>query len=95
MKTLSLDEALSRLNDWKGIPERLAIEKQFVFADFNQAFSFMTGAALKAEQMDHHPEWENVYNRVIVTLTTHDAGGLTDKDISLAAFMDELADRFR
>ena len=70
---------------------RDAIYRSFKFADFTAAFGFMTQAALVAEKMDHHPEWFNVYARVDVTLSTHDAGGLTDKDIKLAAAMDAIA----
>jgi 4a-hydroxytetrahydrobiopterin dehydratase len=70
-----------------------AIHKAYKFADFKTAFAFMSGAALKAEQMDHHPEWFNVYNKVEVTLTTHDADGVTQKDLELAGFMDQLAAR--
>tara|TARA_B100000676_G_scaffold81159_1_gene81158 strand:- start:191 stop:433 length:243 start_codon:yes stop_codon:yes gene_type:complete len=69
-----------------------ALEKTFVFGDFVQAFGFMTRAAMVAEKMDHHPEWTNVYNRVVVRLTTHDAGNtVTDRDRALAAEMDRLA----
>ncbi len=71
--------------------DRDAIEKTFKFADFKTAFGFMSSCALKAEQMDHHPEWFNVYNRVEVTLTTHDADGVTALDVELAGFMDTLA----
>ena len=67
---------------------REAVEKSFKFSDFKQAFSFMTMIALKAEQMDHHPEWENVYNKVKITLTTHDAGGLSKLDYDLAIYID-------
>ncbi len=70
---------------------RDAITRKFVFKDFNQAFGFMTRAALTAEKMDHHPEWFNVYKTVEVTLSTHDAGGLTEKDIALAKAMDSFA----
>ena len=70
---------------------RAAITKSFKFADFSAAFGFMVRAALKAEQLDHHPEWFNVYNRVDVTLSTHDAGGLTPLDITLAAAMNTIA----
>ncbi len=82
--------ALAGLAGWTEVDGRDAIEKTFQFANFNQAFGFMSRAALKAEKMDHHPEWFNVYNRVEVTLATHDAGGVTQKDIDLAAFMDGL-----
>ena len=66
------------------------IEKKYSFQDFNAAFGFMSRVAIKAEKMDHHPEWFNVYNRVEVTLSTHDAGGVTQLDIELAKFMDEI-----
>ncbi|MGJ3230709.1 MAG: 4a-hydroxytetrahydrobiopterin dehydratase [Oceanicaulis sp.] len=71
--------------------ERDAVRKVFKFSDFKTAFGFMTTVALKAEQMDHHPEWFNVYNTVDVTLSTHDAGGVTEKDLELARFMDDTA----
>ena len=80
--------ALDALIDWSEVEGRDAIEKTFKFADFNEAFSFMTRMALEAEKADHHPEWFNVYNRVDVTLATHDAGGVTEKDIALASKMD-------
>jgi len=83
--------ALARLTGWSETAGRDAITKKFVFRDFNQAFGFMTRAALVAEKMDHHPEWFNVYNRVEVTLATHDAGGVTEKDIALAKAMDSYA----
>jgi 4a-hydroxytetrahydrobiopterin dehydratase len=83
--------ALGRLKGWSEVNGRDAIAKKFVFADFNQAFGFMTRAALVAEKLDHHPEWFNVYKTVDVTLSTHDAGGLTDLDIKLAEMMDKLA----
>jgi 4a-hydroxytetrahydrobiopterin dehydratase len=83
--------ALARLKGWSEVTGRDAITKKFVFADFNQAFGFMTRAALVAEKMDHHPEWFNVYKTVEVTLSTHDAGGLTERDIKLAETMDKLA----
>jgi len=67
---------------------REAVEKLYKFSDFKQAFSFMTLIALKAEQMNHHPEWENVYNKVKITLTTHDAGGLSKLDYDLAIYID-------
>lgn len=82
------DAAILKLNGWELVEGREAIAKTFTFADFNAAFGFMTRAALKAEAMDHHPEWFNVWNKVDVTLSTHDAGGLTELDMELAAFMD-------
>ena len=83
--------ALSHLRGWSEAGGRDAISKKFVFADFNQAFGFMTRAALIAEKLDHHPEWFNVYKTVDVTLSTHDAGGVTELDIKLAEAMDKLA----
>ena len=82
---------LAELPQWKEVPGRDAISRSFVFADFNQAFGFMTRAALAAEKMDHHPEWFNVYKTVEVTLSTHDAGGVTEKDIALAKAMESYA----
>jgi 4a-hydroxytetrahydrobiopterin dehydratase len=84
-------DALARLEGWSEVAGRDAITKKFVFADFNEAFGFMTRVALVAEKLDHHPEWFNVYKTVDVTLSTHDAGGLTERDIKLAAAMDKLA----
>jgi 4a-hydroxytetrahydrobiopterin dehydratase len=83
--------ALSRLKGWSEVSGRDAISKKFVFADFNQAFGFMTRAALAAEKLDHHPEWFNVYKTVEVTLSTHDAGGVTELDVKLAEMMDKFA----
>jgi 4a-hydroxytetrahydrobiopterin dehydratase len=83
--------ALASLSGWSEAPGRDAISKSFRFADFNAAFGFMSRVALRAEAMDHHPEWFNVYNRIDVILTTHDAGGVTDKDVELANFMDQAA----
>lgn len=83
--------ALARLKGWSEVSGRDAIAKKFVFADFNAAFGFMTRAALIAEKLDHHPEWFNVYKTVTVTLSTHDAGGVTELDIRLAEAMDRLA----
>jgi 4a-hydroxytetrahydrobiopterin dehydratase len=82
---------LMNLAGWDEVAGRDAIKKIFTFKDFNEAFGFMSRVALKADQMDHHPEWFNVYNRVEVTLSTHDADGLTERDIKLAKFMDEAA----
>lgn len=84
-------KALADLPDWEPLADRDGIRKVFQFADFNEAFGFMTRAALVAETMDHHPEWFNVYNKVDVTLTTHDAGGLSAKDIALAKKMEKMA----
>ena len=83
--------ALAELSGWKEVEGRDAIQKSFQFADFNAAFGFMTRVALKADQMDHHPEWFNVYNRVDITLSTHDAGGLSERDITLAKAIDGYA----
>lgn len=73
---------------WTRVSDRDAIYKSFKFRDFNEAFGFMTRAALIAEKMDHHPEWANVYNKVEVTLTTHSSGGVTQKDLTLANALD-------
>ena len=83
--------ALSELAGWQEASGRDALSKTFKFTDFNEAFGWMTRVALVAEQMNHHPEWFNVWNRVDVTLATHDAGGLTERDIKLAKAMDRLA----
>lgn len=92
MTKIGANVALDRLTGWAAPSgERDAIEKTYKFADFKTAWGFMSSVALKAEQMDHHPEWFNVYNRVEVTLTTHDANGVTEKDVELAGFMDTLA----
>lgn len=84
--------ALAQLRGWSLAKDREAIQKLFKFKDFNAAFGFMARAALVAERMDHHPEWCNVYNRIDVTLSTHDVGGLTRLDIELAAAMDAIAE---
>jgi 4a-hydroxytetrahydrobiopterin dehydratase len=84
--------AIARLEGWRATDGHDAIRKEFRFKDFNAAFSFMTRVALYAEKQDHHPEWSNVYNRVDVTLSTHDSGGVTDKDVALAHFMDQAAE---
>ncbi len=84
--------AITQLNGWSVAPDANdAIAKTFKFADFNEAFGFMTRVALMADKLDHHPEWFNVYNRVEVLLTTHDADGVTDLDVTLAKFMDSIA----
>ena len=85
-------EALKRLPLWRAVEgERDAIQRTYRFSDFTAAFGFMTRIALMAEKMDHHPEWFNVYNRVDVTLTTHDADGVTEFDVTLAKLMDMAA----
>ena len=83
--------ALGKLSGWSEVAGRDAIAKKFVFKDFNEAFGFMTRAALVAEKLDHHPEWFNVYKTVEVTLSTHDASGLTELDVKLAEAMDRIA----
>tara|TARA_R110002049_G_scaffold81212_1_gene206382 strand:- start:798 stop:1085 length:288 start_codon:yes stop_codon:yes gene_type:complete len=84
-------DALAELENWQEVSGRDAITRSLRFADFNAAFGFMSRVALKAEQMGHHPEWFNVFNRVDITLSTHDAGGLTALDVKLAKFIDLLA----
>ena len=94
MAKLTIDElktALKRLPDWQLATGREAITRKFEFVDFDAAFAFMTRVALLAAKMDHHPEWTNVYNKLDVTLTTHDAGGVTQADIDLATAMDGYA----
>uniref|UniRef100_A0AAZ3P7Q8 Pterin-4-alpha-carbinolamine dehydratase n=2 Tax=Salmoninae TaxID=504568 RepID=A0AAZ3P7Q8_ONCTS len=80
---------LLRNAQWVEVVGRDAIYKEFIFKDFNQAFGFMSRVALQAEKMDHHPEWFNVYNKVQITLSTHDCGGLSQRDITLATFVDQ------
>ena len=80
----AVENALSQLSGWTASEERSAIEKSFKFKNFNEAWGFMTRIALLAEKMDHHPEWFNVYNRVDITLTTHDADGVSHRDIDMA-----------
>lgn len=85
------DAALSSVPDWAYAPERGGlIRRELVFADFTQAFAFMTQVAFHAEKADHHPEWFNVYNRVEITLTTHDADGLSQRDVALAHIIDTI-----
>jgi 4a-hydroxytetrahydrobiopterin dehydratase len=94
MAKLTIEElkaALKRLPEWQLAKTREAITRKFQFVDFDAAFAFMTRTALKAAKMDHHPEWFNVYNKIDVTLATHDAGGVTQKDIDLATAMDGYA----
>jgi 4a-hydroxytetrahydrobiopterin dehydratase len=85
------EAALATVARWREVEGRDAITRVFKFADFNDAWGFMTRVAMRAEQMDHHPEWFNVYSTVEVTLSTHDCNGLSERDIALAAFIDEVA----
>ena len=85
-------DALDGLSDWDYDEGRDAISRSFTFENFSEAFAFMTQVALAAEKADHHPEWSNVYNRVDITLTTHDAGGLSSRDVDMAGFIDTLVD---
>ena len=85
-------QAMGKLKGWSNVTGRDAIARTFIFKDFNEAFGFMTRAALVAEKSDHHPEWRNVYKTVEVVLATHDAGGVTAKDIALAEAMNKIAD---
>ena len=91
LRGVVLDELLQTLDGWTKVEGREAIYKRFEFTDFNEAFGWMTRVAMVAEKTDHHPEWLNVYNRVEVILTTHDAGGLTELDVTLGRFMDRAA----
>lgn len=94
---LSAEQRTARLQPlltagWKMVDGgRDAIVKEFRFKDFNQAFGFMTRVAIRADQMNHHPEWFNVYNKVEVTLSTHDVGGLSELDVKMGTFMEEIA----
>ena len=86
---ITIKEVLSQLNSWSTENDkRDAITKEFKFSNFRKAFSFMTSIALKAEEIGHHPEWFNVYNKVKITLTTHDVNGLSEKDMILGKFID-------
>ncbi|WP_174364340.1 4a-hydroxytetrahydrobiopterin dehydratase [uncultured Caballeronia sp.] len=87
----ALTDALAKLKGWTEVSGRSAIEKKFEFADFNEAWGFMTRVALTADKADHHPEWSNVYNKVEITLSTHEAKGLTSRDAKLARFIDSIA----
>jgi 4a-hydroxytetrahydrobiopterin dehydratase len=91
LTTEARKSALAELPGWAEVKGREAIAKTFVFKDFNEAFGFMSRAALVAEKHDHHPEWRNVYKTVEVVLATHDAGGVTPKDIELATAMNAIA----
>jgi len=87
------EEAVSRLHHWQLRIDEKAITRRLEFHDFKSAFDFMTRVAMLAEQQDHHPDWRNVYNRVTITLMTHDVDGLSERDIKLARAIDDLADR--
>ncbi len=89
----SPEEAVALLSGWQVVADRPAIQRTFRFSDFAEAFGFMSRIAILAEKQDHHPEWFNVYDRVEVVLTTHDAGGVTDRDLKLASAMDLAASR--
>lgn len=86
-----VEAALSELPEWDLREDGLAISREFKFRNFSEAWGFMTRVALLAEKQDHHPEWSNVYNRVSITLTTHDAGGLSERDAKMAKAIDALA----
>jgi 4a-hydroxytetrahydrobiopterin dehydratase len=90
LDTKAREQALAELKQWKPVDGRDAITRSLRFADFNAAFAFMTRVALMAERMDHHPEWSNVWNKVDVVLSTHDAGGLSQRDVDLARFIDQI-----
>jgi len=90
LSAAQLKNSLSTLKSWRIVADGSAISRSFKFADFTEAFAFMTRVALAAEKMDHHPEWSNVYNKVEITLSTHDAGGLTANDIALATIIDKV-----
>merc|ERR1712117_99612 len=87
-RTEQLDPILGK--GWTMVKDRDAVYKEFIFKDFNQAFGFMTRVALKADKVDHHPEWFNVYNKVQITLATHDCGGLSVRDVNLANFIENI-----
>jgi 4a-hydroxytetrahydrobiopterin dehydratase len=86
-----LAELIARHPEWTLRADGLALERTFKFADFNEAFGFMTRVALYADKADHHPEWFNVYNRVEMTLTTHDAGGVSDRDAAMVEWLAQIA----
>ena len=85
-----LSKLLAELKHWQLSEDSHAIHRSFKFADFNEAFGFMTRVAIKAQEMDHHPEWSNVYGKVEITLSTHAAKGLTERDAKLAKFFDSI-----
>ena len=88
LSQIDIDEYLKNLPGWSVVNEKL--HKEFQFKSFNQAFGFMTRAAMEIEKMNHHPEWFNVYNRITIELTTHDAGGITKNDVNLAKILNSL-----
>ncbi|EIZ79758.1 pterin-4-alpha-carbinolamine dehydratase [Novosphingobium sp. Rr 2-17] len=90
LNAAEIDAALAELPGWALAGDGKAIERALTFADFNAAFGFMTRVALYADKADHHPEWFNVYNKVRVRLTTHDAGGLSTRDVAMARFIDAI-----
>ncbi|MAJ15063.1 MAG: 4a-hydroxytetrahydrobiopterin dehydratase [SAR116 cluster bacterium] len=86
---IKIEDVLTNLKSWRKTPDEIdAVIKEFKFLNFQNAFAFMTAIALKAEEIGHHPEWHNVYNKVVITLTTHDVNGLSEKDIKLGQFID-------
>ena len=91
IKRSALETEIAKLEGWALTSSYKQMQRQFEFADFNEAFAFMTKVAMVAEELNHHPEWCNVWNKVDITLTTHDAGGLTDKDFELARKINQLA----
>ena len=95
MECNNLSKKFEDIEGWKKTTDgRDAFEKLYICSDFKQAFSFMTSVALKAEQINHHPEWENVYNKVKITLTTHDIGGISKLDYDLAIFADTISKNY-
>ena len=88
LSQIDIDKELKNLSGWNVVNEKL--HKEFQFDSFNQAFGFMTRAAMEIEKMNHHPEWFNVYNRITIELTTHDAGGITKNDVNLAKILNSL-----
>jgi len=88
LSTETIEKELKNLDGWSVVNNKL--HKEFQFVDFNEAFGFMTRAAMHIEKMNHHPEWFNVYNKLVVELTTHDAGGITQNDINLAKKLNSL-----
>ncbi len=91
LKSEDRAKEVGNLSGWQDVEGRDAIQKTFTFEDFNEAFAFMTRIALLADKVDHHPEWFNVYNRVEILLSTHDAGGVSERDIKMAQFIEKIA----